>query len=265
MRLVLDVLAMFLTRHPDVEVADRLQVEFAYGALSIVSGKSTKPLVKSALRLLSYLFGKKLIGLDGLARSYAKAAGLGPDIEGRPLWRKFFAQLFGHMKAQSMSTVAAKFIVDVHLALRRLPELDPSHLTVAAWQKWVVAALTAHPQLLETIKLYVFVPIFKEDRGGALEYLNQMVKMQYVLSNDGAKFDLAKNLQLAALDAGKKVGIVEQPGMSCSIAREASPNMCQGLSAMPHPNWKSLHSMSRSSTTYLYTPLRRCGLSPCLC
>jgi hypothetical protein len=68
------------------------------------------------------------------------------------------------------------------------------------------------PTLLESIKNYIFLPLFKVDRSEALQFLRRMNEDQAVYGTTELDLDFPALLQLAALETGKKVGLVEEPG-----------------------------------------------------
>jgi hypothetical protein len=80
------------------------------------------------------------------------------------------------------------------------------------WHQWLLGLLTEEPTLLESIQNYIFLPLFKVDRPEALKFLQRMNEDQAVSGASEMNMDVAALLQLAALETGKKVGLVEEPG-----------------------------------------------------
>ncbi|KAK5990266.1 tRNA (32-2'-O)-methyltransferase regulator TRM732-like protein [Cladobotryum mycophilum] len=210
MRLVLDLIAQLLGRHPDKEASFIIRDSLLNNLVSIVIGRSTKPVAKSAFKTLDYFLTKGVFTLEGIHsahRSHLKDAVPEETIE---VWRLFVDDLFQWVKLHFVCPAAGKFIVSVYKDLRQKGEDDATGLSIDTWHRWLLDFLTEDPSLLERIKNYIFLPLFKADRSEALKFLQKMneINPHSVLNAD---FDTSALLRLAALETGKKVGLVEEP------------------------------------------------------
>ncbi|KAG9237179.1 putative death-receptor fusion protein-domain-containing protein [Amylocarpus encephaloides] len=91
---------------------------------------------------------------------------------------------------------------------------DDSHPSQSAlWQQWIRQGLAKHPRALENVKNYLFSPLFKIDRLGSLAFLKDLNEQKEISELQNQDIDAQSMLQLAAMDAGKKAGLVEEPGI----------------------------------------------------
>jgi hypothetical protein len=68
--------------------------------------------------------------------------------------------------------------------------------------------LKTNPELLEPIKVYLFIPLFKADPTSSLIYLDELTSLQKLTTSDSRGWDLNAMLWVAMLEAGKKTGVV---------------------------------------------------------
>lgn len=213
MRLVLDVLPHLLTRNPDEQAALTNKKLILDNLISIIIGRSTKPLAKSAIKALDHLLSKDVVTLQDIKTSYVSLRrGDNLDEEDIKIWESFFTELFRWLKVHFVCPAAGRFIVCTYRCLRKQVPETASEPSIATWHKWLLAALAEDPSLLESIKNYIFTPLFKADRGEALQFLQRMNNYEAVSSSSDLQLGLSELLQLAALETGKKVGLVEEPG-----------------------------------------------------
>jgi hypothetical protein len=213
MKQVQDLLLQLILKNPSAESAERVASTILDTLVSTIAGNSTKPLVKSAIRMLAFLVNRSILALEDISTNYQKTRQLSVPAEGLSVWRELFKDLFNWMKLQNVSFTAGKLIMELQLALHQRPVDDDIHLSLPVWHRWLLDALSSDSGLIDPIKFYIFVPLFKADRPGALEYLQQMSELKSVIGSDPAQFGPPGALQLAALEVGKKCGIVQEPGM----------------------------------------------------
>jgi hypothetical protein len=213
---VIDLLSLLMTRNPDTCEADSSRQDILGSLVSIISGKSTRPLVKSAITVLDTLFIKQIFTLGEIATCYRafKQPSAPYDIA---LWRSFLGELFEWMKIHHTCPPAGKLIADIYSAFRQQeslssPNTGSNRLTLALWGQWLLEVVSADLNLLEPIKTYVFLPIFKADRQDSIEFLRHMIQVRHKVDGTSEEPDIAAMLQLAALEAGKMMGLVEEPG-----------------------------------------------------
>ncbi|KAJ9154737.1 tRNA (Cytidine(32)-2'-O)-methyltransferase non-catalytic subunit TRM732 [Pleurostoma richardsiae] len=214
MKLVLDLLTASMGRNPEPGVADSLKHHVLESLVSIISRQSTRPLVKSAISSLNHLVVKDVLSLDDVGGSYRKLAPGAACLSSFTMWRSFISEMFRWMDLSHVWPVAGKFLVTLFKGLQgRQLETDqgaPTVVTVSTIHAWLQEALANNPDLLESIKNYILNPLFRSDRGLSLELLESLNRIK-PLGSGGNDFDTAALLQLAALDAGKKCALVEDP------------------------------------------------------
>ncbi|TLS28946.1 hypothetical protein PpBr36_00562 [Pyricularia pennisetigena] len=222
MKLVLDLLTVLTGQNPDQETAASIRRHMLISLVSIITRQSTRPLVKSCINSLNHLFVRSVYKLEDIANTYREVEPAVASLSDLELWRRFCSALISWMYLHYVCSVAGKFIVTVFRALRDLAQAGPEsnslhELTVETWLDWLHEELRANPAILENIKLYIFVPLFKTDRPRSLELLdilNRPPTEKAASRSDHNVLDMDAILRLAALEVGKKSGLVEDPGSS---------------------------------------------------
>lgn len=208
MRLVLDFLVYSISKNPNPENAITITTRLLKDAVTMVTQQSSKPSIKSAISYLDHVIQKDLVYLSEVLESYREVHGLPPDTE--LVWDDFISSLFDWMELHYVCSIAGKLLVTIFTkpwhkdgSTKFLPD---------SWHKFVYKALGTNLELLEPIKLYVFIPLFRVDRLGALEYLNDLASLQSLTDNQSDGWNHNSMLWLAMLEAGKKAGVVDEPG-----------------------------------------------------
>ncbi len=238
MRLVLDLLAVLIVQNPSVQLGRETKVQILQTLISISIRQSTRPLVKSSISCLNYLLTKSVCTLDDIASTYRALQVSAARLPSLSLWRQFVHEMFHWMNLHYVCPVAGRLLVTVFGGLREAASAtgpdsaEDSHFTVEVWHQWLQDGLSAFPDILENIKLYIFVPLFDSDRTASLQLLEHLSRLQPLKDSEGSNLDDSAMLQLAALEVGKKSGLVEDPGedtrLSClrpnlTITRSARP------------------------------------------
>ena len=211
MKLVLDLMIHLIKHNPTKQQALSTQKELLDNLVSIVIGRSSKPVVKSAIKTLDHFLTKGLITTDEIKSSYLT---LNPDASHAKedeIWHMFFAEVLRWIWVPFVCPTAGRFIVCLIGSLRR----QGTGPTTAVWHSWLLAFAAEDPSIIEAIKNYIFLPLFKADKPDALLFLRQMNKEQLVSNQIDSSLDVPALLQLAALEVGKKIGLVEDPGKTC--------------------------------------------------
>lgn len=205
MRLVLDYLAYSITKNPAQGVGASVKASILNNTLSTITQQSSRPSIKSAMLALDYFVQKKLVYLHHVIKVYHD---LFPDEE--YLWVTFIAKVFAWMELHYVCPIAGKLLVTIFTSpwyeeedIRHQPE---------DWHLFIWKGLQVNIEYLEPIKLYIFVPLFKTDRTGSLKLLHRLTSLQILTGKDNNGWDLNSMLWLAMLEAGKKVGAVDEPG-----------------------------------------------------
>ncbi|KAI1378260.1 putative death-receptor fusion protein-domain-containing protein [Hypoxylon crocopeplum] len=208
MRLVLDFLAYFISKNPAPEVGASVKAAILNITMSIIAGQSSLPSVKSAMLALDHFIQKKTVYLCSVLGIYRETPGSPSDETA--LWDTLIAKIFAWMELRHVCTVAGKLLVTIFTS-SWYEDRDVRHQP-HAWHEFIYRGLQTNLEYLEPIKLYIFVPLFKADQAGSLVYLHHLSTLQRLTSEDSNGWDLNSMLWLAMLEAGKKVGVVDEPG-----------------------------------------------------
>ncbi|EPE03524.1 heat repeat protein [Ophiostoma piceae UAMH 11346] len=231
LKLVLDLVALLVTQNPDAATKAALRATILQTLVAIISHKSTRPLVKSSIGSLHHLLSKGVYQYEEVAQAYraekeaasqeepddATPAPMSIDSPSLDVWQQFVDDMFAWMTLHYVCPVAGKLLVAVFAYLRT--SVDESRrpvfpgFTVDLWLQWLRDGLTAHPGILEDVKLYFFIPLFKADRTSSLQLLETLNKH----SDASLGTTSAAVLQLAALEVGKKAGLVDDPGLNITL------------------------------------------------
>ncbi|KAJ2965827.1 hypothetical protein NQ176_g10433 [Zarea fungicola] len=213
MRLVLDLIASLLRKNPDQRAAARTKDALLGDLIAIITGFSKRPVAKSAIKTLDHFLGKYVFTLDDIRVCYESYRG---DFQGsQPIeaWGMLMGDLFDWMRLHFVCPAAGKLIVTLYRMLRQgragneqIPSLD-------LWHSWLLKFVTKESLLIERIKNYVFLPLFKIDRKEALLFLQKMNNDKPISASEKVDVDLPAIVQLAALETGKRVGLVEEPNL----------------------------------------------------
>ncbi|KAF1732187.1 uncharacterized protein CRV24_008381 [Beauveria bassiana] len=224
MRLVLDLIAVLLRKNPDQHAAASTKNALLGDLISIVSGRSMKPVAKSAIKTLDHFLGKYVFTLDEIRVSYEIYRS---DFQGREpiqVWGMLIEDLFGWMCLHFVCPAAGKLVVTLYRMLRQGRAGSDQIPTIDLWHSWLLVFVTKEPSLVERIKNYVFLPLFKIDRKEALLFLQKMNNDQPVSASAKLHVDIPALIQLAALETGKRVGLVEEPDLDSDGAAESGGN-----------------------------------------
>ncbi|KAM0284815.1 hypothetical protein ACHAQH_001735 [Verticillium albo-atrum] len=219
LRLVLDLLPNLINQNPDSSTGASVKLNILDTLVSIVGPKSSRPLVKSSMKALDQFTAKGLVSVEDIGQSYRRVHAHTVWPSDFDLWRAIFAQLFHRMT--TMRANAGKLVVTLYQALQKSNGEIGQQFTAQVWLEWLQEALTISPQLLDSVKNYVFLPIFKQDRAGSLRFLEIMKELDPVAitsQEDEEEVNVQALLRFNALEVGKKVGIVDEPGLTSYAA-----------------------------------------------
>ncbi|KAL6403743.1 hypothetical protein AUP68_13113 [Ilyonectria robusta] len=214
MRLVLELLPRLIRRNPDEDASQLTKGGILDNLVSIVAGISAKPLAKSAIKALDHLLTKDIVSVEEIYSSYVTLQQKEVSSDSLEVWKDIFFELFHWMRLHFVCPVAGRFIVVLYRALRRRTPEKPADLTIEIWHQWLLEALTEESSILEPVKNYIFLSLFKADKSEALLFLRRMNNYEAVSASTSLDLDIPALLQLAALETGKKVGLVEEPALS---------------------------------------------------
>lgn len=218
MRQVIELLSSLIHKNPDQEARAALKTSILERSVSIITHQAAQPLVKPAFKALECFLSKRTISTQELIGVYkhlnrrAASSMRSDDLtELDAAWDSFFGGVFEWMTLADVSPAAGKFLVTVFRELRNCSvETSSKHLTLS-WQRWIREGLKIQPEALENVKNYLFPPLFKLDRAGSLIFLEELNTQSSVWNMCNENFDAQSLLQLAAIEVGKKSGLIEEP------------------------------------------------------
>lgn len=213
-RTLLDLVAQLLRENPSHEDATATTDVIMKDLMFVIRGTSTKPIIKAAIKACEYLLAKGVLTLQDLRRVYTKSCSQENSMKGPSVWPKFFAELLQWIRVPTVCPLAGKLVVALYRALRAEDHTSDLYLQVDTFKHWLLDLLIQDTAMLEPIKNYIFGPLFKGDRQEAINFLKSLDLGQLTNLKDG--LNLPQLFQLAALEAGKRVGFVEEPGKIAS-------------------------------------------------
>lgn len=187
--------------------------------VSIITHQAAQPLVKPAFKALDLFLNKRTLSPQEVIEAYEKntfprSSAYDPKSEGLASWDFFISDIFDWMALPDISPAAGKCLVTLFGQVKSTPDNHIPDSTLL-WQRWIRNGLDKDPSALENVKNYLFPPLFKFDRPGSIIFLEDLNR-QKPLSDLKTMRELNAHslLQLAAMEAGKKAGLVEEPSMS---------------------------------------------------
>ncbi|RYP04012.1 hypothetical protein DL765_010330 [Monosporascus sp. GIB2] len=225
MKLILDFLAYSISKNPTPETGLAIKTRILRDTVTIITRQSSKPSVKSAITYLDYIILKNLVYLSDVLEIYRRVHGLPSHQE--VTWDEFISKLFSWLELHNVSSVAGKLLVTIFTTPWR--EGESTRFYPDSWHKFIYGALRANLELLEPIKLYVFVPLFRVDRFESLKYLNNLSSLQSLTGNENTGWDVNSMLWLAMLEVGKKVGVVDEPGTKPGAVAQLSVDALEAV------------------------------------
>lgn len=218
LRLILDLLVDLMMREEESSGNGSTKLTVLDTLVSIIARQSTKPMAKSAIMVLDRFLSKSVVSLSEIGNRYKELKGLEPAISDIKLWKTYLSELFNWMSIQFVCPVAGKFVTTLYKHLRT--ESDEGFLstseqkfTVELWHEWLLEFLFSEPLLIDGIKNYIFVPLFKSEKAESLAFLEMMNKLDEDLVSPQVDLDVPATLRLVSLEVGKRVGLVDEPGI----------------------------------------------------
>lgn len=228
MRQVLELVAFLITLQTQKESADSVQEPILKRLISIINHQAAQPLVKPAFRSLECFLSKGAISLHKLLEVYDKRMiseknSAKAEVENSASLDRFISEIFDWLTLQDVAPAAGRCLVTLFGKLRT-PTGSSKQLVAAhalSWQLWIRNGLIKHPDALENVKNYLFPPLFKLDRAGSLIFLEDLNKQKPISNLQDQELSAHSLLQLAAIEVGKKSGLVEDPSI---FLFQKSPN-----------------------------------------
>lgn len=208
MKLVLDQLVILVSNSPRADVQAAIKRDSITQICNILTRKSTRPTAKSAMKLLDHFLSKKVFDISDLSAGYREVRALSKPYE-LYLWRVLVGDLVRWMSLHYICPIAGKLVVTITRELYSTRHVESFNLVI--WEEWLEECVTENPQLLDSLKTYLFTPLFKADRAISLEFLQGLNQIKPVSGLASEELDVTALVQLAALEVGKKTSLVEDP------------------------------------------------------
>ncbi|EPE28716.1 ARM repeat-containing protein [Glarea lozoyensis ATCC 20868] len=218
MRQVLELLSSLIARNPNSEVSGAIKSSILLKTLSVITHDSIQPAVKPSFKVLECFLGKTSIspneicvGWNAYTAQKQKDGFRSTKVMTATAWDSLVSSVFYWLGPADVSPAAGKFLVTLFKTLRGEPGQGTPENHSSLWQRWIREGIAKNPDSLENVKNYLFTPLFKLDRAGSLAFLQDLNQQSSVSMMGSQDIDAHAMLQLAAMDAGKKSGLIEEP------------------------------------------------------
>ncbi|KAI1154646.1 putative death-receptor fusion protein-domain-containing protein [Nemania diffusa] len=218
-RLILDYIVSSIIWNPDANISKSIKGAILDDTISVITLQASKPSTKSSMIAIDHFLQKKVVYLSEVLHVYQQ---LRKDNCGQEaMWDSFISQVFAWMELQYVWTVAGKLLVTI-LTHPWYQDDKISKHHPSAWHRFILSGLKTNFELLEPIKVYVFIPLFRTDPTSTLVYLNELASLQKLTANESGGWDLNAMLWVALLEAGKKTGVVGEPNHASKNSMEVA-------------------------------------------
>ena len=209
---LLDLVIQLLKDNQDKIESETTMKAILGDLISVIRGTSTKPIIKAAIKACENFLAKGVMSVRSFGDTYMNSMPHDSTLVEQDMWSKVFAELLQWTRVHTVCPIAGKFVVSLYRALRGTRS-EHFFLEVGIFKQWLLALLSQDPTMLEPMRNYIFGPLFKGDRQEAMSFLHslEMINLQ---NEDDTDLHLPQLFQLAAFEAGKRVGLVEEPGMT---------------------------------------------------
>ncbi|KAI0506793.1 putative death-receptor fusion protein-domain-containing protein [Xylaria bambusicola] len=228
MRLVLDYLVTSIMYNPDVEISKSIKSAILRDTISVITLQASRPSTKSSMIALDHLLQKKVVYLGEVLHTYQHLCG---DTH-EATWDSFISRVFAWMEFQNVWTVAGKLLVTI-LTQPWYRDDKSSRHHPNTWHKFILNGVKVNPEILEPVKVYLFMPLFKADARSTLMYVRELTSMQKITTNDSQGWDVNAMIWVALLEAGKKTGVVGEPDHGSKkvvgVASQLPTHILEGL------------------------------------
>ena len=215
---VLELVASLISQHQNEELASSIKESILLRLISIITHQAAQPLVKPAFKALDLFLSKTVLLPEEVIQAYEKSISRSSSVHSSKLeelssWDLLISDIFGWMGVANISPAAGKCLVTLFGQVRNIPNASMPD-SMLLWQRWIRNGLDKDPTILENVKIYLFPALFRFDRPSSMVFLEDLNR-QRPMSELTSTRDLNAHslLQLAAIEAGKKAGLVEEPSM----------------------------------------------------
>ncbi|RWA07653.1 hypothetical protein EKO27_g7461 [Xylaria grammica] len=229
MRLALDYIVFSIMWNPDTEVSKSIKSSILHHTISVVVLQASRPSTKSSMIAIDHFLQKKVVYLAEVLHVYRHLKG---TCGREATWDSLISRVFAWMESQHLWTVAGKLLVTI-LTQPWYQDDKSSRHHPDTWHRFFLSGLKINHELLEPIKVYIFMPLFRADPTSTLMYLNELTSLQKLTTNDSQGWDISAMLWVALLEAGKKTGVVGEPNYDSKhhmgIASQLPTHILEGL------------------------------------
>ncbi|KAI0105537.1 putative death-receptor fusion protein-domain-containing protein [Nemania sp. FL0031] len=205
MRLVLDYIVSSIMWNPDLDISKSIKNAILDDTISVITLQASRPSTKSSMIVIDHFLQKKVVYLSEVLLVYQRLRKETCEVEA--VWDSFISRVFAWMELRYVWTVAGKLLVTI-LTQPWYQDNKSSKHHPSTWHKFILSGLKSNIDLLEPIKVYIFIPLFRTDPASTLVYLSELTSLQKLTANERGGWDLNAMLWVALLEAGKKTGVV---------------------------------------------------------
>lgn len=206
MRQVLELLPVMLKIQPNDAIVVSIKTRIISELVAVLSHQGAQPLVKPAFKSLDLFLSKRMFSVESLLQTHAMSCHGNADPELQ--WDNFIDAVFEWLLVPDVAPAAGKLLVTLFL-IRKDFSSTSEHTQI--WQTWVRSGISRFPDILESVKNYVFVPLFKLDRRGSLTFLRFCGNQNDFVKLKSCEMTGSVLAYLAAIEVGKKAGLVVEP------------------------------------------------------
>ncbi|GAW11119.1 hypothetical protein ANO14919_004590 [Xylariales sp. No.14919] len=229
MRLALDYIVSSIMWNPDTEVSKSIKSSILHHTISVIVLQASRPSTKSSMIAIDHFLQKKVVYLAEVLHVYRHLKG---TCGREATWDSLISRVFAWMESQHLWTVAGKLLVTILTQPWHQDDKSSRHHP-DTWHRFFLSGLKINHELLEPIKVYIFMPLFRADPTSTLMYLNELTSLQKLTTNGSQGWDISAMLWVALLEAGKKAGVVGEPNYDSKhhmgIASQLPTHILEGL------------------------------------
>jgi hypothetical protein len=222
MRQILELIASLIALNSQKSVSLAVKESILTRITLIIGHQDSQPLAKPAFKSLECFLSKGTITPEDIVEIYEKrsnsqsgSSGVIPGMNGLARWDSLISEIFGWLTLPDVSPAAGKCLVTLFCQLRVTTQgsADAAGDYALLWQRWIRDGLARNPDTLENVKNYLFHPLFKLDRPGSLAFLEDLNNQKPISDLKDQTLSAHSLLQLAAIEVGKKAGLIEEPSV----------------------------------------------------
>ncbi|RKF60261.1 Uncharacterized protein OnM2_052010 [Erysiphe neolycopersici] len=217
MRRVLDLVSTLIACNPSRIIVNNIKKTILDRSISIICYKSSKPLIKPAVKSLEYFLSNGTVSIHELVEAFEtisrdRSKKFSPINDNKISWIDlFFEKIFELLTYSEISPIAGKFLVAIFRQTRDCTQKPfQNEVQITPWQVWIVKAIENKPGIIEDIKNYILPPLFNLDRQNSLDFLEDLNKQDIGNQLQSRAIEPQIILKLVAFEIGKKTGLIDE-------------------------------------------------------